>query len=94
MSTAPLNLNWILLNACGAAYNVAPNTCIYIPDTIYSPNVPYLQNPSVACGGTDDIDVVTVGQVNFGSGQSGIIVACRGTLPPALNDPASAFDWI
>ena len=93
MST-PSNLNWILLNACGAAYNVAPNTCTYKTDSTYSPNVPYTQNPGVACGGTDDIDVVTVGQVNFASGGSGIIVACRGTLPPSLNDPASVFDWI
>jgi Lipase (class 3) len=94
MSTIPSNLNWILLNACGAAYNVAPNTCTYTPDTTYSPNVPYAQNPGVACGGQDDIDVVTVGQVNFASGESGIVVACRGTLPPSLNDPASLYDWI
>lgn len=93
MST-PSNLNWILLNACGAAYNVAPNTCTYKPDSTYSPNVPYTQNPGVACGGNDDIDVVTVGQVDFASGGSGIIVACRGTLPPALDDPASVYDWI
>jgi hypothetical protein len=94
MSATPSNLNWILLNASGAAYNVAPDTCTYKPDSIYSPNVPYTQNPSVACGGNDDIDVVTVGQVNFTSSQSGIIVACRGTLPPSLNDPASIYDWI
>lgn len=94
MSTIPSNLNWILLNACGAAYNVAPQTCTYTPDTIYSPNVPYTQNPGVACGGQDDIDVVTVGQVDFDSQQTGIIVACRGTLPPSLNDPASLYDWI
>jgi hypothetical protein len=90
----PANLNWILLNACGAAYNVAPNTCTYKCDNTYSPNVPYAQDPSVACGGNDDIDVVTVGQANFASGENGIIVACRGTLPPALSDPASLLDWI
>src|SRR5215472_10246360 len=93
MST-PTNLNWILLNACGAAYNVAPNTCTFKPDQTYCPNVPYAQNPGVACGGNKDIDVVTVGQANFAAGQNGIIVACRGTLPPALNDPASVYDWI
>jgi hypothetical protein len=27
-------------------------------------------------------------------GESGIIVACRGTLPPSLNDPARLFDWL
>jgi hypothetical protein len=99
MSNTPLNLNWILLNACGAAYNVAPDTCTWAPDTVYSPNVPYAQNPGVACGGDVDIDVVTVGQVNFptsesGVTQPGIVVACRGTLPPSLDDPASVFDWI
>lgn len=94
MSTTPTNLNWILLNACGAAYDVAADTHIYTPDTVYSPNVPYAQNPSVAFGGTDDIDIVTVGQANFASGQNGIIVACRGTLPPSLNDPASVYDWV
>jgi hypothetical protein len=94
VSSTPLTLNWILLNACGAAYNVAPDTCTYTPDTVYSPNVPYVQNPGVACGGTDDIDVVTVGQVHFATGGTAIIVACRGTLPPSLSDPASVFDWI
>jgi hypothetical protein len=99
VSTTPANLNWILLNACGAAYNVAPDSCTYQPDSVYSPNVPYttipnVQNPGVACGGEEDIDVVTVGQVAFASGQTGIIVACRGTLPPSLDDPASLYDWI
>jgi len=93
MST-PSNLNWILLNACGAAYNVAPNTCTYKSDKIYSPNVPYAQDPSVACGDNDDIVVVTVGQANFTSGENAIIVACRGTLPPAHSDSASVLDWI
>jgi hypothetical protein len=92
--SAPSNLNWILLNACGAAYNVAPDTCTYTRDKIYSPNVPYAQDPGVACGGDDDIDVVTVGKANFASGENGIIVACRGTLPPSFSDPASVFDWI
>ena len=94
MSTTPTNLNWILLNACGAAYDVAPDTGTYTPDKVYSPNVPYVQNPSVAYGGQDDIDVATVGQVNFGQNQNGIVVACRGTLPPSESDPASLYDWI
>src|SRR5204862_3032034 len=28
------------------------------------------------------------------STQNGIIVACRGTLPPNLHDPASLLDWM
>jgi hypothetical protein len=94
VSTTPSNLNWILLNACGAAYNVKPGSCTYSSDTTYSPNVPYTQNPGVACGGHDDIDAVTVGQADFASGQTGIIVACRGTLPPSLHDLPSVYDWI
>jgi|GEM_PF-3573696 len=50
MSTAPSNLNCILLNACGAAYNVKPGTNVWTPDTIYSPNVPYTAPPKVAFG--------------------------------------------
>lgn len=94
MSTTPSNLNWILLNASGAAYDVPPDGSTYTPDKVYSPNVPYAENPGVAFGGDDDIDVVTVGQANFASGETGIIVACRGTLPPSLNDPASLYDWM
>jgi hypothetical protein len=94
VTSTPANLKWILLNACGAAYDVLPDSPIYTPDKVYAPNVPYAQNPSVAFGGDDDIDVVTVGQVNFSSTENGIIVACRGTLPPNLSDPASVFDWI
>ena len=58
------------------------------------PQRPVSQDPSVACGGNDDIDVVTVGQANFTSGENGIIVACRGTLPPLHSAPASILDWI
>jgi hypothetical protein len=91
MSTTPppTNLNCILLNACGAAYNIPPFTCTYTPDTIYSPNVPYAGNPQTACGGEGLINAATVGQCSFG-----IIVAFRGTLPPSLNDPDSWLDWL
>ncbi len=91
MSTPPpSNLNCILLNACGAAYNIAPGTCTYTPDSIYSPNVPYTSTPQPACGGGITlIDAATVGQTPFG-----IIVAFRGTLPPKESDPDSLFDWL
>jgi triacylglycerol lipase len=85
----PANLNCILLNACGAAYNIAPGTCTYTADTIYSPNVPYAQDPQTACGGEGLINAATVGQCPFG-----IVVAFRGTLPPSLNDPDSWLDWL
>src|SRR5208283_2594802 len=59
-------LNCILLNACGAAYNVKPGTNIYAPDTVYSPNVPYTADPQVAAGGEVFINVATVGKCPFG----------------------------
>src|SRR5271165_395521 len=89
MSTAPSNLNCILLNACGAAYNVKPGTNVYAPDTIYSPNVPYTAQPQVAFGGEGFINIATVGKSPFG-----IVVAFRGTLPPSKTDPDSWLDWL
>src|SRR5208337_1303495 len=89
MSTAPSNLNCILLNASGAAYNIAPGACIYTPDTIYSPHVPYTSGPQAACGGPFYINAATVGQCLFG-----IVVAFRGTLPPSTKDPDSWLDWL
>lgn len=90
MSTPPpANLNCILLNACGAAYNIAPGTCTYTADNTYSPNVPYTQSPQTACGGEGLINAATVGQCPFG-----IVVAFRGTLPPSVNDPDSWLDWL
>jgi triacylglycerol lipase len=89
MSTTPANLNCVLLNACGAAYNIAPGTCTYTPDKIYSPNVPYTQGPQTACGGEGLINAATVGQCSFG-----IVVAFRGTLPPSEHDPDSWLDWL
>jgi hypothetical protein len=81
--------NCVLLNACGAAYDIAPGTCIYTADQVYSPKVGYTQGPQTACGGTNLINAATVGQTD-----SGIIVAFRGTLPPAESDPDSLFDWL
>jgi hypothetical protein len=89
MSTAPSNLNCILLNACGAAYNVKPGTNVWTPDTIYSPNVPYTAPPKVAFGGEGFINVATVGPCPFG-----VVVAFRGTLPPSATDPDSWLDWL
>jgi Lipase (class 3) len=85
----PANLNCVLLNACGAAYNIAPGTCTYTADQTYSPNVPYTQGPQTACGGEGMINAATVGQCPFG-----IVLAFRGTLPPSLSDPDSWLDWL
>jgi|SRR5271165_6434132 len=89
MCAMPANLNCILLNACGAAYNVEPGTNVYAPDTVYSPHVPYSQSPQVAYGGDGFLNIATVGQCEFG-----IVVAFRGTLPPSKTDPDSWLDWL
>ena len=86
MTAIPANLNCILLNACGAASNVLPGTNVYAPDTIFSSNVPYTQDPAA---GEGFINVAPVGQCSFG-----IVVAFRGTLPPSKTDPDSWLDWL
>ena len=89
MPSAPGDLNCILLNACGAAYNIAPGTSTYTADGVYGPHVPYQGAPKTACGGSNLINAATVGQCPFG-----IVVAFRGTLPPAESDPDSLLDWL
>src|SRR5262245_32831802 len=87
MPSVPGDLNCILLNACGAAYNIAPGTCTYIADGVFGPRVPYQGAPKTACGGSNLINAATVGQCPFG-----IVVAFRGTLPPSESDPDSLLD--
>ncbi len=89
MVSPPATLNCILVNACGAAYNIGPGTCTYVADQIYAPNVPYQEPPRTACGGSNLINAATVGQCPFG-----IVVAFRGTLPPSESDPDSLLDWL
>ena len=89
MPSVPGDLNCVLLNACGAAYNIAPGTCTYIADGVFAPRVPYQGAPKAACGGSNLINAATVGQCPFG-----IVVAFRGTLPPAESDPDSLLDWL
>ena len=89
MPSPPADLTCILLNACGAAYNIPPGTCTYVADQVYSPHVPYQEPPKTACGGSQLINAATVGQCPFG-----IVVAFRGTLPPAKSDPDSLLDWL
>jgi hypothetical protein len=89
MPSPPANLHCILLNACGAAYNIAPGTSNYTSDQTFSPNVPYQGDPKPACGGLKLINAATVGQTPFG-----IIVAFRGTLPIWENDIDKWLDWL
>jgi hypothetical protein len=89
MPSPPANLDCILLNACGAAYNIGPGTCTYVADQVYAPHVPYQEPPQTACGGSQLINAATVGQCPFG-----IVVAFRGTLPASTNGPDSLLDWL
>ncbi len=79
----------VLLNACGAAYDVAAGSTTFVPDTVFSPHVPYLRPPQVACNGPGLINAATVGQCPFG-----IVVAFRGTISPTETDPDSWMDWL
>jgi len=79
----------VLLNACGAAYDVAAGATRYVPGRTFSPDVPYLQPPGVACNGPGLINAATVGQCPFG-----IVVAFRGTISPTDTDPDSWMDWL
>src|SRR5579864_2965100 len=83
------SLNYRLLCACGAAYDIAPGVCAYVPDLVYGPVVKYTSTPTPVCGNIDYISACLVGE-----NADGIIVAFRGTLPPSLKDPESLLDWL
>ncbi len=86
----PTTLTGRLLCASGTAYNIAPGGCVYAADPIYSPAVNYIAAPTAVCGGALSVNACVVGQ-----NADGIIVAFRGTLPPARNDPEERFrDWL
>ena len=79
-----------LLCASGCAYDIAPGGCAYTADLIYSPGVNFTSGPTAICGGALSVNACLVGK-----NADGIIVAFRGTLPPAFNDPAERFrDWL
>jgi hypothetical protein len=87
-----VTLNCRLLCACGCAYYIDAITGRYEPPGSgdrFSPVVGYEATPTPFGGGPDRIDAVLVGE-----NPDGIIVACRGTLPPSLHSTASMLDWL
>jgi Lipase (class 3) len=85
-------LNCRLLCACGCAYYIDSRTGRYEAPKSgdrFSPVVGYETTPTPFDGGPDKIDAVLVG-----ANPDGIIVACRGTLPPSLHSTASMLDWL
>ncbi|MGH6899729.1 MAG: lipase family protein [Geminicoccaceae bacterium] len=93
MPPPSVTLNCRLLCACGCAYYIDPITGRYAPPPSSrdrsSPVVGYEATPTPFEGGPDQIDAVLVGE-----NPDGIIVACRGTLPPSLHSTASMLDWL
>jgi Lipase (class 3) len=92
MPPPAVTLNCRLLCACGCAYYIDPITGRYEPPESgdrFSPVVGYEATPTQFDGGPDRIDAVLVG-----ANPDGIIVACRGTLPPSLHSTASVLDWL
>jgi hypothetical protein len=93
MPPPSVTLNCRLLCACGSAYDIDPISGRYAPPPSssdrFSPVVGYQTTPTPFDGGPDKIDAVLVGE-----NPDGIIVACRGTLPPSLHSTASMLDWL
>jgi hypothetical protein len=92
MPPPSVTLNCRLLCACGCAYYVDPISGRYPPPESgdrLSPVVGYAAPPTPVAGGPDKIDAALVG-----ANADGIVVACRGTLPPSLHSTASMLDWL
>jgi len=83
------SLNFRLLCAAGCAYDIAPDTCGYTADPVFSPVVAYANPPKAICAGDDLINACLVGQ-----NADGIIVGFRGTIPFSLNSVPSLLNWL
>jgi len=77
-----------LLCACGCAYGIDTRTGTFTPPAPFYDAVGYTETPVAISGGDDNIDAALVGTTG-----DGIVVAFRGTLPPAFDMP-SILDWL
>lgn len=77
-----------LMCACRCAYGIDTTTGGFTPPAPYYDAVGYAATPVAISGGDDNIDAALVG-----STRDGVIVAFRGTLPPAFDMP-SLLDWL
>lgn len=88
-----------LLNASAATYTIVGPTWNPPSGNQYYDAVHWTATPVAVIGGTESTDAALVGAANLtvdGATQEALIVAFRGTLPPAgpAPLPAKLFDWI
>lgn len=89
-----------LLNASAATYTILPGQTWSPPHgNQYYDGVHWTGTPVAVVGGTEDTDAALVGAAHLtvdGATQEAVIVAFRGTLPPAGPSPlpSKLFDWL
>lgn len=89
-----------LLNASAASYTILPGQTWSPPSgNQYYDAVHWTDTPCAVVGGTKDVDAALVGAAQLvvdGASQEAVIVAFRGTLPPAgpAPTPSKVFDWL
>jgi hypothetical protein len=78
-----------MLSAAHCAYSIDPQTGVYTPPAYFNDAVGWSSGPVAISSGSGDenIDACLVGQ-----NVDGIVIAFRGTIPPARNW-SSLFDW-
>ena len=77
-----------LMCACRCAYGIDTKTGAFTPPSPFYDAVGFVAMPVAISGGDDDVDAALVGTTG-----DGVVVAFRGTLPPALDLP-SVLDWL
>ncbi len=90
MSAVAPTINCRMLSAAHCAYSIDPQTGIYTPPAFFNDAVGWASGSPVAISsgsGDEDIDACLVGLNG-----DGIVIAFRGTIPPAKNW-SSLFDW-
>jgi len=88
MSINKTSLVCRMMSSAACAYNIDTKTTQFTPSQPYYHAVEYKTLPVPISGGSDNINAVLVG-----TSSDGVVIACRGTLPPAADLP-SMLDWI
>lgn len=89
-SVAP-DRNGRLACACNCAYGISQITGEYHPPPIYDPGVGWIGTPKAFAAATEPGEKL-INACLVGTNSDGIIVAFRGTIPPAWT-PGSLEDW-
>ena len=77
-----------MMSSAACAYSIDTKAFRFTPLPPYYAAVGYINQPVPICGGSDNINAVLVG-----TNCDGVVVACRGTLPPTA-DLTPVLDWI